>query len=86
MNDNAVKPQAVSGENISLVGPGHDDNHYITVPIKELYAIDGVGDVGVCHMGPGDETCVFGIEEEDDGTALHHYGPVSYTHLRAHET
>jgi mannose-6-phosphate isomerase-like protein (cupin superfamily) len=24
---------------------------------------------------PGDETCVFALEEEDDGTALHQYGP-----------
>ena len=36
MNDNAVKPQAVSGENISLVGPGPDDNHYICL----LYTSD----------------------------------------------
>ena len=26
-------------------------------------------------MEPGDVTCVFALEEEDDGTALHQYGP-----------
>ena len=39
MNDNEVKPQVVSEGDIRMVGPGHDDGHYITVPIKELYAI-----------------------------------------------
>ena len=37
--------------------------------------VENVGDIGVCYMEAGDETCVFGLEEEDDGTALHHYGP-----------
>lgn len=75
MNGNEIKPRVVSEGDVRTVGPGHDDDHYISVPIKELYAIDHVGDIGVCFMEPGDETCVFGIEEEDDGTALHHYGP-----------
>ena len=69
------KPRVVSEDDIRMVGPGHDNDHYISVPIKEFFGIEGVGDVGVCYMEPGDETCVFGIEEEDDGTALHHYGP-----------
>ena len=59
---NEVKPQVVNENDIPMVGPGHDDEHYITVPIRELYAIDHVGDIGVCNMEPGDETCVFGIE------------------------
>ena len=70
-----AEPQVVSEDNVAMVGPGYDDNHYITVPIKPLYEIDDVGHFGVCHMEPGDETCVFAIEEEDDGTALHQYGP-----------
>ena len=45
------------------------------MPIKMLYQIENVGDIGVCHMEPGDETCVFALEEEDDGTAPHQYGP-----------
>ncbi len=69
------KPRVVSEDDIRMVGPGHDNDHYISVPIKEFFGIEDVGDVGVCYMEPGDETCVFGIEEEDDGTALHHYGP-----------
>jgi mannose-6-phosphate isomerase-like protein (cupin superfamily) len=75
MSANGIKPQVVSESDVELVGPGHDDNHYISVPIKELFAIENVGDIGVCYMEPGDETCVFALEEEDDGTAPHHYGP-----------
>jgi len=37
--------------------------------------VKNVGDIGVCFMEPGDETCVFAIEEHDDGTAPHYYGP-----------
>ncbi len=70
-----VEPQFVNERDVKMVGPGHDDSHYITVPIKRFYDIDDVCGVGVCHMEPGDETCVFALEEEDDGTALHQYGP-----------
>jgi mannose-6-phosphate isomerase-like protein (cupin superfamily) len=68
-------PQVVREADVKMVGPGHDESHYITVPIKQLYSLENIGNVGVCHMQPGDETCVFAIEAEDDGTALHHYGP-----------
>ncbi len=70
-----TEPQFVNERDVKMVGPGYDDSHYITVPIKRLYDIDDVCGVGVCHMAPGDETCVFALEEEDDGTALHQYGP-----------
>ena len=75
MSEKENKPRVVSEKDIPLVGPGHDHEHYISVPIKEFYNLDGVGDIGVCYMEPGTETCVFGLEEEDDGTAPHHYGP-----------
>ena len=26
-------------------------------------------------MAPGEETCIFAIQEQDDGTVPHHYGP-----------
>ncbi len=70
-----VRPQVVSEGKVKMVGPGHDDSHYISVPIKSFFEINNVGDIGVCYMEPGTETCVFAIEEEDDGTAPHHYGP-----------
>ncbi len=63
-----TEPQFVNESDVKMVGPGYDDSHYITVPIKRLYDIDDVCGVGVCHMMPGDETCVFALEEEDDGT------------------
>ena len=69
------KPRVVRDADVPLFGPGHDESHYISVPIRQLYSIEGVGNVGVCYMEPGDETCVFAIEAEDDGTALHQYGP-----------
>ncbi len=75
MSESEVKPQVVSEGDVKMVGPGHDDSHYISVPIKSLFEIKNVGDIGVCYMEPGDETCVFAIEEDDDGTAPHHYGP-----------
>ncbi len=75
MSEDEIKPQVVSESDVELVGPGHDDSHYISVPIKELFAIENVGDIGVCFMEPGTETCIFALEEEDDGTAPHHYGP-----------
>ena len=73
MSEVEVKPQVVSEGDVKMVGPGYDDSHYISVPIKSLFEVNDVGGIGVCYMEPGDETCVFGIEEEDDGTALHHY-------------
>jgi mannose-6-phosphate isomerase-like protein (cupin superfamily) len=75
MKSGVVKPQVVNEDDVAMVGPGYDDAHYISVPIKSLYEVEGVGDLGVCLMEPGDETCVFALEEEDDGTALHQYGP-----------
>jgi mannose-6-phosphate isomerase-like protein (cupin superfamily) len=75
MSESEVKPQVVSEGDVTMVGPGHDDSHYISVPIKQFFVLERVGDVGISIMQPGDETCVFGIEEEDDGTAPHHYGP-----------
>ena len=68
-------PQFVSEGDVKMVGPGHDESHYITVPIKQLYSLENVGNVGVCFMAPGDETCVFALEATDDGTARHQYGP-----------
>jgi mannose-6-phosphate isomerase-like protein (cupin superfamily) len=75
MKGKIVEPRVVSENDVAMVGPGYDDDHYISVPIKPLYEIDDVGHIGVCHMEPGDETCIFAIEEEDDGTAPHQYGP-----------
>jgi mannose-6-phosphate isomerase-like protein (cupin superfamily) len=69
------KPQVVREGEVKMVGPGHDESHYITVPIKPFYAIEDVGHIGVCHMEPGQESCAFALEEEDDGTTLHYYGP-----------
>ncbi len=70
-----TEPQFVNERDVKMVGPGHDDGHYITVPIKRLYDIDDVCSVGVCHTMPGDETCVFALEQDDDRTAPHQYGP-----------
>ncbi len=75
MSGRAVKPQVVSEKDVKMVGPGYDEDHYISVPIKVLYDIEDVGSIGVCHMEPGDETCVFALEAEDDGKAPHQYGP-----------
>ena len=69
VSESDVKPQVVSEGDVKMVGPGHDEDHYISVPIKPLFEVKNVGDIGVCYMEPGDETCVFAIEEEDDGTA-----------------
>ena len=70
------KPQVVHESEIKMVGPGYDESHYISVPIKSFYEIEGLGSIGVCHMQPGQETCIFSLEEEDDQSALHYYGPV----------
>lgn len=75
MKGSTAEPQIVSESDVKMVGPGYDDDHYISVPIKPFFELDGVGDIGVCHMAPGDQTCVFAIEEDDDGTAPHQYGP-----------
>jgi mannose-6-phosphate isomerase-like protein (cupin superfamily) len=74
MNSDIVKPQVVREDEVSMVGPGYNEDHYITVPIKQLYTLEGLANVGVCFMEPGQETCVFAIDEEDDHTALHYYG------------
>ena len=76
MADKDRTPQVVHEAEVKMVGPGYDEEHYITVPIKPFYEIDGLGHIGVSHMEPGQETCVFSLEEEDDHTALHYYGPV----------
>ncbi len=75
MSARVAKPQVVNEKDVKMLGPGYDEDHYISVPIKPLYEIEDVGDIGVCHMEAGDETCVFALEEEDDGKALHQYGP-----------
>lgn len=75
MPSQAQEPRVVRESEVRMFGPGHDDSHYISVPIRQLYSIEGVGNVGVCYMEPGDQTCVFAIEAEDDGTAPHQYGP-----------
>lgn len=82
------KPQVVNESHVKTVGPGFDDSHYISVPIKNFYDIENLGSIGVCHMEPGQETCVFSLEESDDQTALHYYGPVDefYYILEGHFT
>ena len=75
MTHAARTPQVVREKDTPTVGPGHDESHYISVPIKQLYSLEGVGNAGVCYMEPGDETCVFALEATDDGTATHQYGP-----------
>ncbi len=75
MNESKTRPQLVSEDDVKMVGPGHDESHYISVPIKSLFELKDVGHIGVCYMEAGDETCVFALEEEDDETAPHHYGP-----------
>lgn len=74
MSETAAKPTVVREKDVKTFGPGHDESHYISVPIKQFYSLENVGNVGVCMMAPGDETCVFAIEARDDGTAPHHYG------------
>ena len=69
-----MKPQVISEDDVKMVGPGYDEDHYISVPIKVLHQVENVLNAGVCFMQPGDETCVFALEAEDDGTALHQYG------------
>jgi mannose-6-phosphate isomerase-like protein (cupin superfamily) len=75
MSEGFTTPQVVSEQDVKMVGPGYDESHYISVPLKQFYTLDNVGNIGVCHMEPGDETCVFAIEAHDDGTTPHQYGP-----------
>jgi mannose-6-phosphate isomerase-like protein (cupin superfamily) len=75
VSESEVKPQVVSEGDVKMVGPGYDENHYISVPIKAFFEVENAGHIGVCHMEPGDATCIFALEEEDDGTAPHQYGP-----------
>ena len=42
MKAETVKPQVVREDDVAMVGPGHDDEHYISVPIKSLYEIEDV--------------------------------------------
>ena len=53
MKGGFVEPQVVSENEVAMVGPGYDDDHYISVPIKIFYDIEDVGMIGVCHMEPG---------------------------------
>ena len=62
MSESEVKPQVVSEGDVKMVGPGHDDSHYISVPIKQFFQVQNVGDIGVCYMEPGDETCVYKVK------------------------
>ncbi len=75
MSEEFSTPQVVSEQDVKMVGSGYDDSHYISVPIKQFYSLENVGNIGVCNMQPGDETCVFALEAHDDGTTPHHYGP-----------
>ena len=40
-----------------------------------MLSVDGVGAIGLYFMEPGQETIVFSLEDEDDGTADEWYGP-----------
>ncbi len=55
MKGSTAEPQIVSESDVKMVGPGYDDDHYISVPIKPFFEFDGVGDIGVCQMAPGDQ-------------------------------
>ena len=75
MSQEIQTPQVVSERDVKMVGPGYDESHYISVPIKQFFSLKNVGNIGVCHMQPGDETCVFALEADDDGATTHQYGP-----------
>ena len=75
MNQTTKPPKIIREAEVPTFGPGHDEEHYISVPIKQFYSLKDIGNVGVCMMEPGDETVVFAIEAVDDGTAPHQYGP-----------
>ena len=70
-----MEPQIVNENDIKMVGPGYDDDHYISVPTGTFHEVENVGSIGIGMIEPGGETCVFALEEDDDGTALHQYGP-----------
>ena len=38
-----MEPQVVSEKDVKMVGPGYDDDHYISVPIKVFYELENVG-------------------------------------------
>ena len=44
MKGSTAEPQIVSESDVKMVGPGYDDDHYIPVPIKPFFELDGVGD------------------------------------------
>jgi mannose-6-phosphate isomerase-like protein (cupin superfamily) len=75
MRGSTGKPEFVSEDEVKMVGPGHDESHFISVPMKTFFDIENFGFWGVSQLDPDQETCVFSLEEEDDGTALHYYGP-----------
>ena len=41
----------------------------------DMLYVDGVGGIGLYFMEPGQETVVFSLEDEDDGTANEWFGP-----------
>ena len=43
--------------------------------LTEMLSIEGLGEVGLYFMPPGEQTNVFSMEYEDDGTADEYYGP-----------
>ena len=75
MNQMTKPPKIISEAEVPTFGPGYDEEHYISVPIKQFISLKNIGNVGVCLMEPGDETVVFAIEAVDDGTAPHQNGP-----------
>ena len=65
-------PKIIREAEVPTFGPGYDEEHYISVPIKQFFSLKNIGNVGVCMMEPGDETVVFAIEAVDDGTKQNH--------------
>ena len=55
-------PRVVSERDVKMVGPGYDESHYISVPIKSFYSLENVGNTEVCIMQPGDESDCNGVE------------------------
>ncbi len=41
MKGSTAEPQIVSESDVKMVGPGYDDDHYISVPIKPFFELDG---------------------------------------------
>ena len=69
-----MEPQVVHESEIKMFGPGFDEDHYISVPTGTFHYVENVGSIGIGMIEPWSETCVFALEEDDDGTALHQYG------------